>query len=200
MMKSQYDEQAKFLAGKMKEITLIELYSALEQNRLQLIKKESIKDVAEIVYWYFKELNRPYGGGFIYCNINDIIETALTSYKYAMYGEKYLSLLEKDDWRKLLEETEAAFKEKVTGLNISLEGNILDEMNGQSATHIFINNPIYEFPYVGNADAFATSRKDGNGLVIKEQFFDRKGRILQEPVRYSCIDYEFEIAKRKKLV
>ena len=132
-------------------------------------------------------------------DINDILEAALTSYKYAMVGEKYLSLLEEDDWRKLLEETELAFKEKVIGLNISLEGNTFDEINGQSASHIFVDNPVYEFPYVGNADAFTTSRKDGNGLVIKEQFFDRKGRILPESIKYSCVDYEFEIAKRKKL-
>ena len=190
-MRSQYDAQAAFIADKMREITSIELDSAVMHDGLKFIKKESIAAIVELVYWYFKELNRPYGGGLACCNINTIIETALVSYKYAKEGIKSSPFLQDDDWKKLLAETEEAFRAQVVGLDIQLEGLTLDDFPGGANPHRFVKEPIFYFSYVGNAYDFAVDMRETSGLMVREQYFDKKGHILPTPIVKRCVGGEW---------
>ena len=198
-MPSQYDEQAKFLANKMKEIALIELRSAVDKEELRYLKAESVDTVAEIIYWYYMELNRPYGGGVVDTDINGVIEAALTSYKYAKAGRSSTTFLPNDEWKKLLDETETAFKNNVAGLNVELEGCTLEDMQGQ-APHLFVPSPTFSFPYIGNAAAFACDMHEKSGLVVREQYFDNNGRILQNPVVTYCVNGTWQEEPPSKLI
>ena len=189
-MKSEFEKQAQFLARKLRECVMEELEVALQKGELKHIKGEQISKVADIVYWYYAEYNKPYGGGYMRASINTIISDALT----AFYDAKTGKLREPDynlerAWRQLLVETTRAFEERVKGIEIELDGRKIEDFdNKYEIQDDFVKNPIYQFGMLGNDGPFCVGRENEQGLPVRKQYFSKNGKILDEPITTYYVD------------
>lgn len=182
-MAKSYDEQAKFLADKLKEATLIELKTAASEGRLHWLKEESIEDLAEIIYLYYKEFNRPFESGLESADINDIIRVVFNlyidikkhPYDYMIPEGKKFS----DEWEKFIKECRAVFAKNVLGIDLKLQNKRLEDCN---YAPIVVENPKFQFAYVANSGGFAMGYENDKGIPVRFQYMDEFGRILDQPI------------------
>ena len=175
-IKGEFDEQSKFLAEKLKQAVVFELTEASKKGELKYITPEQIEAVAEIVYQYYAEYNKPYGGGAMRANINHVIEEALEAYVETKAGKEDKIPSSRSD----IIAAKEAFKKAILGINLTLDPE-LKSFTSMGMPHEFVTQPIYEFGWVGNAGSFSMARENEQGVPVREQYF-MDGVILPEPI------------------